>query len=82
LQYLEYSDAGRDIERAGEFPMESEIGTLTGYAFLTLFDNTWPSCMPRQRRQERTSRQSHHRRFRRGQARTAHSNACRASKAA
>jgi 3,4-dihydroxy 2-butanone 4-phosphate synthase / GTP cyclohydrolase II len=26
------------IERAGEFPVESEIGTLTGYAFLTPFD--------------------------------------------
>src|ERR1700685_3947551 len=26
------------IERAGEFPVESEIGTLTGYAFLTHFD--------------------------------------------
>ena len=25
------------IERAGEFPVESEIGTLTGYAFLTPF---------------------------------------------
>jgi 3,4-dihydroxy 2-butanone 4-phosphate synthase / GTP cyclohydrolase II len=28
----------RLIERAGEFPVESEIGTLTGYAFLTPFD--------------------------------------------
>src|SRR6202050_4559833 len=26
------------IERTGEFPVESEIGTLTGYAFLTPFD--------------------------------------------
>jgi len=26
------------IERAGEFPVESEIGELTGYAFLTPFD--------------------------------------------
>jgi 3,4-dihydroxy 2-butanone 4-phosphate synthase / GTP cyclohydrolase II len=26
------------IERAGEFPVESEIGILTGYAFLTPFD--------------------------------------------
>jgi 3,4-dihydroxy 2-butanone 4-phosphate synthase / GTP cyclohydrolase II len=26
------------IERAGEFPVESEIGPLTGYAFLTPFD--------------------------------------------
>jgi 3,4-dihydroxy 2-butanone 4-phosphate synthase/GTP cyclohydrolase II len=26
------------IERAGEFPVESEIGKLTGYAFLTPFD--------------------------------------------
>src|SRR5208283_3987294 len=26
------------IERAGEFPVQSEIGTLTGYAFLTPFD--------------------------------------------
>jgi 3,4-dihydroxy 2-butanone 4-phosphate synthase / GTP cyclohydrolase II len=26
------------IERAGEFPVESEIGRLTGYAFLTPFD--------------------------------------------
>src|SRR3984957_1772416 len=26
------------IERAGEFPVESEIGTLTGYAFITPFD--------------------------------------------
>jgi 3,4-dihydroxy 2-butanone 4-phosphate synthase/GTP cyclohydrolase II len=26
------------IERAGEFPVESEIGTLTGYAFLTPYD--------------------------------------------
>jgi 3,4-dihydroxy 2-butanone 4-phosphate synthase / GTP cyclohydrolase II len=26
------------IERVGEFPVESEIGTLTGYAFLTPFD--------------------------------------------
>jgi 3,4-dihydroxy 2-butanone 4-phosphate synthase/GTP cyclohydrolase II len=28
----------RLIERAGEFPVESEIGTLTGYAFRTPFD--------------------------------------------
>jgi 3,4-dihydroxy 2-butanone 4-phosphate synthase / GTP cyclohydrolase II len=26
------------IERAGEFPVQSDIGTLTGYAFLTPFD--------------------------------------------
>jgi 3,4-dihydroxy 2-butanone 4-phosphate synthase / GTP cyclohydrolase II len=26
------------IERVGEFPVESEVGTLTGYAFLTPFD--------------------------------------------
>ncbi len=26
------------IERVGEFPVESEIGTLSGYAFLTPFD--------------------------------------------
>src|SRR3984957_20271279 len=26
------------IERTGEFPVQSEIGTLTGYAFLTPFD--------------------------------------------
>jgi 3,4-dihydroxy 2-butanone 4-phosphate synthase / GTP cyclohydrolase II len=26
------------IERTGEFPVESEIGTLTGYSFLTPFD--------------------------------------------
>jgi 3,4-dihydroxy 2-butanone 4-phosphate synthase/GTP cyclohydrolase II len=26
------------IERVGEFPVESEIGTLTGYAFITPFD--------------------------------------------
>jgi 3,4-dihydroxy 2-butanone 4-phosphate synthase / GTP cyclohydrolase II len=26
------------IERVGEFPVESEIGTLTGYAFVTPFD--------------------------------------------
>src|SRR5579862_6339704 len=26
------------VERASEFPVESEIGTLTGYAFLTPFD--------------------------------------------
>ena len=26
------------IERAGEFPVQTEIGTLTGYAFLTPFD--------------------------------------------
>src|SRR6202049_2615173 len=26
------------IERVGEFPVESEIGTLTGYAFLTPYD--------------------------------------------
>ncbi len=26
------------IERVGEFPVETEIGTLTGYAFLTPFD--------------------------------------------
>jgi 3,4-dihydroxy 2-butanone 4-phosphate synthase/GTP cyclohydrolase II len=26
------------IDRVGEFPVESEIGTLTGYAFLTPFD--------------------------------------------
>jgi 3,4-dihydroxy 2-butanone 4-phosphate synthase / GTP cyclohydrolase II len=26
------------IERAGEFPVESEIGTLTGYAFVTPFE--------------------------------------------
>jgi 3,4-dihydroxy 2-butanone 4-phosphate synthase / GTP cyclohydrolase II len=29
------------IERAGEFPVQSEIGTLTGYAFLTPFDPTY-----------------------------------------
>jgi 3,4-dihydroxy 2-butanone 4-phosphate synthase/GTP cyclohydrolase II len=29
------------IERAGEFPVESEIGTLTGYAFLTPFDSVY-----------------------------------------
>jgi 3,4-dihydroxy 2-butanone 4-phosphate synthase/GTP cyclohydrolase II len=28
----------RLIERVGEFPVESEIGTLTGYAFQTAFD--------------------------------------------
>jgi 3,4-dihydroxy 2-butanone 4-phosphate synthase / GTP cyclohydrolase II len=28
----------RLIERAGEFPVQTEIGTLTGYAFLTPFD--------------------------------------------
>ena len=27
------------IERVGEFPVDSEIGTLTGYAFQTLFDS-------------------------------------------
>jgi 3,4-dihydroxy 2-butanone 4-phosphate synthase / GTP cyclohydrolase II len=34
------SSQARDklIERAGEFPVESEIGTLTGFAFLTPFD--------------------------------------------
>ena len=26
------------VERVGEFPVESEIGTLTGYAYLTPFD--------------------------------------------
>ena len=26
------------IERVGEFPVQSEIGTLTGYAFITPFD--------------------------------------------
>ena len=33
------------IERSGEFPVEFEIGTLTGYAFLTPFIGsiTWPS---------------------------------------
>jgi 3,4-dihydroxy 2-butanone 4-phosphate synthase / GTP cyclohydrolase II len=29
------------IERIGEFPVESEIGTLTGYAFLTPFDQVY-----------------------------------------
>ena len=29
------------IERAAEFPVESEIGTLTGYAFLTPFDQVY-----------------------------------------
>jgi 3,4-dihydroxy 2-butanone 4-phosphate synthase / GTP cyclohydrolase II len=29
------------IERSGEFPVESEIGTLTGYAFLTPFDSVY-----------------------------------------
>jgi 3,4-dihydroxy 2-butanone 4-phosphate synthase/GTP cyclohydrolase II len=29
------------IERIGEFPVESEIGTLTGYAFLTPFDSVY-----------------------------------------
>jgi 3,4-dihydroxy 2-butanone 4-phosphate synthase/GTP cyclohydrolase II len=29
------------IERVGEFPVESEIGTLTGYAFLTPFDQVY-----------------------------------------
>ena len=29
------------IKRAGEFPVETEIGTLTGYAFLTPFDQVY-----------------------------------------
>src|SRR5271155_4635823 len=29
------------IERIGEFPVESEIGTLAGYAFLTPFDQVY-----------------------------------------
>jgi len=29
------------IERAGEFPVETEIGTLSGYAFLTPFDQVY-----------------------------------------
>jgi hypothetical protein len=29
------------IERSGEFPVESEIDTLTGYAFLTPFDSVY-----------------------------------------
>src|SRR5690242_20616251 len=29
------------IERVGEFPVESEIGTLQGYAFLTPFDSVY-----------------------------------------
>jgi len=29
------------IERVGEFPVESEIGTLTGYAYLTPFDQVY-----------------------------------------
>jgi 3,4-dihydroxy 2-butanone 4-phosphate synthase/GTP cyclohydrolase II len=29
------------IERVGEFPVDSEIGTLTGYAFLTPFDQVY-----------------------------------------
>jgi 3,4-dihydroxy 2-butanone 4-phosphate synthase/GTP cyclohydrolase II len=29
------------IERAGEFPVETEVGTLTGYAFLTPFDSVY-----------------------------------------
>src|ERR1700733_5463856 len=29
------------IERTGEFPVESEIGTLTGYSFLTPFDQVY-----------------------------------------
>jgi 3,4-dihydroxy 2-butanone 4-phosphate synthase / GTP cyclohydrolase II len=29
------------IERAGEFPVQTEIGVLTGYAFLTPFDPTY-----------------------------------------
>ena len=29
------------IERSGEFPVESEIGTLTGYAFLTPFNSVY-----------------------------------------
>src|ERR1700691_1403426 len=29
------------IERAGEFPVQTEIGTLAGYAFLTPFDPTY-----------------------------------------
>jgi 3,4-dihydroxy 2-butanone 4-phosphate synthase/GTP cyclohydrolase II len=29
------------IERSGEFPVESEIGILTGYAFLTPFDSVY-----------------------------------------
>jgi 3,4-dihydroxy 2-butanone 4-phosphate synthase / GTP cyclohydrolase II len=45
LQHLTISELiayrqARDklIERAGEFPVESEIGRLTGYAFITPFD--------------------------------------------
>ena len=29
------------IERVGEFPVQTEIGTLTGYAFLTPFDQVY-----------------------------------------
>ena len=41
-QLIAYRQA-RDklIERVGEFPVESEIGTLTGYAFLTPFDQVY-----------------------------------------
>ena len=44
------------IERVGEFPVESEIGTLTGYAFLTPFDaglSHGVRSRPHRRRQER-----------------------------
>ncbi len=63
------------IERVGEFPVESEIGTLTGYAFLTPFDAVYHMAFvhgAHRRRQEcadpAASRQYHFRRVRRRQA--------------
>ncbi len=41
-ELIAYRQAGdKLIERAGEFPVETEIGTLTGYAFLTPFDQVY-----------------------------------------
>ena len=63
------------VERVGEFPVKSEIGTLTGYAYVTPFDAVQHMAFvygKHRRRQERAgaaaSRRHHPRRVRRRQA--------------
>ena len=65
------------IERVGEFPVQSEIGTLTGYAFITPFDAVHHMAFvygQHRRRRERAHpaapRRYHRRRVRRRQDRS------------
>jgi 3,4-dihydroxy 2-butanone 4-phosphate synthase/GTP cyclohydrolase II len=63
------------IERVGEFPVESEIGTLAGLRLpdavrsgLSHGLRLWPHRRRQERADAAASRQSHHRRFRRRQS--------------